>query len=76
MQEISKLQEREAAPDRAEKSALSVAETLELQSLFELIADTCDAASMALETGSDLKRLKGLTGRIDSMVGLAKSMLD
>lgn len=55
---------------------LDAAETAELQRLFDLIADTCDAATMVLDSGSDLERLRGLAGCVEAMVGRAKSILD
>jgi hypothetical protein len=56
--------------------SLSTAERAELQQLFELMADTCDAAGMVLETGSELQRLRELTERVDSMLGLTKTILE
>jgi hypothetical protein len=80
MQTIRKLQEAADTPRRATKlvsvsRTLNAAEALELQRLFDLIADTCDAASVVLNTGSDLERLRGLAGSVDAMVGRTKSIL-
>jgi hypothetical protein len=65
---------RTAKPVRVARS-LDATETIELQRLFDLIADTCDAAGTVLDTGSDLERLRELTGRVDAMVGRTKSIL-
>jgi hypothetical protein len=67
MQPSHKLQEGRVVARRAAKLVrvarpLNTTETIELQQLFDLIADTCDAANMVLQTGSDLGRLKELTG--------------
>jgi hypothetical protein len=81
MQPIRKLRESSGIARRTTKlvrvprAALNAAETGELQQLFDLIADTCDAANMVLDTGSDLERLKELAGRVDAMVGRTKSIL-
>jgi hypothetical protein len=81
MQPIRKLQDsrvvarRTAKLVRVPRAALNATETSELQQLFDLIADTCDAANVVLDTGSDLERLKELTGRVDAMLGRTKSIL-
>jgi hypothetical protein len=81
MQPIRQLQEGPAAARRTPKllpvaRPLNATETIELQRLFDLIADTCDAAGAVLDTGSDLERLRELTVRVDTMVIRARSILD
>jgi hypothetical protein len=63
------------------KASLTNAETTELRRLFDLIADTCDAAGVVLgrtgppPIGSELERLRALTERVDAMTDRTKSIL-
>ena len=61
--------------------ALTTTETIELRRLFDLIADTCDAAGIILgrsgpsPISSELERLRELTERVDAMIERTKSIL-
>jgi hypothetical protein len=57
------------------RSSLTVSEITELQRLFDLIADTCDAGNIVLVNGSELKRLRDLSERVDALLNGAKSIL-
>jgi hypothetical protein len=54
---------------------LNAVETNELQRLFDVIADTCDAANMLLGVDSGPERLRQLTERIAAMIDRTKSIL-
>ncbi len=57
------------------RSVLTANEIAELQRLFDLIADTCDAGNIVLVNGSELKRLRDLAERVDALLNGAKSVL-
>jgi len=57
------------------RSVLTASEIAELQRLFDLIADTCDAGNIVLVNGSELKRLRDLAERVDALLNGAKSVL-
>jgi hypothetical protein len=61
--------------------ALTPTETTELRRLFDLAANTCDAAGQVLgragppPVGADLERLAELNERIDTLVDRIKAIL-
>jgi hypothetical protein len=61
--------------------ALTATETTELRRLFDLMADTCDAAAIILgrsgppPMGSEVQRLRELSERVDAMIDRTKSIL-
>jgi hypothetical protein len=57
------------------RSGLTANEITELQRLFDLIADICDAGNVVLVNGSELKRLRDLAERVDALLNGAKSIL-
>jgi hypothetical protein len=57
------------------RSGLTATEITELQRLFDLMADTCDAGNVVLLNGSELKRLRDLAERVDTLLNGAKSIL-
>jgi hypothetical protein len=57
------------------RGGLTANEIAELQRLFDLIADTCDAGNIVLVNGSELKRLRDLAERVDALLNGAKSVL-
>jgi hypothetical protein len=61
--------------------AITPTQTTELRRLFDLAADTCDAAGQILgragppPVGADLERLRELNERIDAVVDRIKAIL-
>jgi hypothetical protein len=63
---------------------LSATETSELRRLFDLVADTCDAAVEVLvlgkagspPIGAEFERLRALNDRADTMIDRIKAILD
>jgi hypothetical protein len=64
------------------RATLTPTETTELRRLFDLVSDTCDAASQLLATaqptpvGSQLERVRDLGARAQAMVERLKSILE
>jgi hypothetical protein len=63
------------------KANLTATATTELHRLFDLIADTSDAASEILKragrppAGPDVERLRDIAARVDAMVDRVKAIL-
>jgi hypothetical protein len=57
------------------RSGLTANQITELQRLFDLIADTCDASNIILVNGLELQRLRDLAERVDALVNGARSIL-
>jgi hypothetical protein len=72
---------RTAKVARIARVALTPSETIEIRRLFDLVADTCDAASELLAkagpspVGPDLLLLRNLRARAEAMLETLKTVL-